>query len=58
MTMNFTCDQTRRETKMLSIIYKNIAAIDRNVILLNDQIMISTKYYKSQSITDDIKICN
>ena len=54
--MNFIYDQMERETEMLLIIYKNIATVDRNVILLNDQIMINTKYHKSQSITNDIKI--
>jgi hypothetical protein len=58
MAMNFTCGQTGRGTEMLSIVYKNIAAADRNVILLDGQIMISTEYHKSQSITDDIKVCN
>ena len=56
MIMNFIYDQMERETEMLLIIYKNIATVDRNVILLNDQIMINTKYHKSQSITNDIKI--
>ena len=46
----------KKEIKMLSIVYKNIAIIDKNVILLNDQIMINIKYHKSQSIMNDIKV--
>jgi len=56
VAMNFTCGQVGRGTEMLSIVYKNIAAADRNVILLDGQIMISTEFHKSQSITDDIKV--
>ena len=56
MIMNFIYDQARREIEILSIVYKNIIIIDRNVILLNNQIMINTKYHKSQSIMNDIKI--
>ena len=46
----------RKEIEILSIIYKNIAIIDKNIILLNNQIMINIKYHKSQSITNNIKI--
>ena len=56
MIMNFTYDQVERGIEMLLIVYKNIAAADRNVILLDGQIMISTEYHKFQSITDDIKV--
>jgi hypothetical protein len=56
MTINLTCGQTGRGAEMLSIIYKNVAAADRNVIVLDGQIMISTEYHKSQAITDDIKV--
>ena len=40
VTMNFTCNQAGRGTEMLSIVYKNIAAADRNVILLDGQISV------------------
>jgi len=56
VAMNFTCGQTGRGMEMLSIVFKNITAADRNVILLDGQIMISTEYHKSQAIMDDIKV--
>jgi len=56
VAMNLTCGQTGRGMEMLSIVFKNITAADRNVILLDGQIMISTEYHKSQAIMDDIKV--
>ncbi len=56
LSMNFTCGETKRKQEILSIQYKNSMDKDCNVLLDDGQIQIATKYHKSQTITDDLKI--
>jgi hypothetical protein len=56
LAINWTCGQAGRGTEMLSILYKNKMSADRNIYLLDGQVMIATEYHKSQAIMDDIKV--
>ena len=56
IVMNIVCGQTGQGMEMLSILYKGITAINRNILISNEQIMICTEYHKSQAIMDDIKV--
>jgi hypothetical protein len=38
------------------LLFKNKMAAGRNIIVRNGQLMVITKYHKSQAITDDIKV--
>lgn len=51
-----TCGSTGRGTEMLSVRYKNKNQADRNVFILEGQVMLYTEYHKSQQIMQDVKV--
>ena len=55
LRINWTNRLTKRETKMLSLLFKNKMTTGRNLVMKNEQFMIVTEYHKSQAIMNDVK---
>jgi hypothetical protein len=51
-----TCGQTGRGTEMTSLLYMNTINSLRGIYILDGQVMIVTKYHKSMSMTDMLKV--
>jgi hypothetical protein len=56
LLITWTCGQAGRGTEMLSIRYKNVPTAQRNIYLMDGQIVIITTWHKSQNITEHANV--